>query len=124
METTYYTFTAREILVEGDAVQQVSGGARQLVCVRKADSRPEGAGRGKVIDLADWKAAQEERKQPETLWYSDAEEEAEPEGAEEPVKTAARPRKKRSRVLGAELWATLSVVGAMVLLMVRILGGF
>ena len=31
METTYYTLTAREILVEGAAVQRASGdGARQL----------------------------------------------------------------------------------------------
>ena len=113
METTYYTFTAREIFVEGDAVQQVSGGARQLVCVRKAHKQPEAAGKGKVIDLNAWKAAQAE----EQLWWD--EEEAEPEAAAH----TARPRKKRSPVLGAELWATLSVIGAMALLAVRILSG-
>ena len=54
METTYYTLTAREILVEGAAVQRASGdSARQLVCVRKtAQTTP--VPEGKVIDLAAW----------------------------------------------------------------------
>lgn len=60
METTYYTFTAREIVVEGQQVAAAAGGpARQLLCVRRGAERAADAG-DKIIDLAAWKFAREE----------------------------------------------------------------
>ena len=57
MKTTYYTITAREILVSGDGVEQAVGGGRQLVCARKTVPADTGAAkRNNVIDLAAWKA--------------------------------------------------------------------
>lgn len=113
METTYYTLTAREIIVTGDGVEQVSGGsARHMVYLRKggAGQIPPKAG-GKVIDLAAWKAAREEALPAEET--CDGWEEALP---------ADRPRRSRRQgaLWGAELLATLSVMGTMALLMVRI----
>ena len=113
METTYYTFTAREIVVTGDAVRQVSGGSRRLVCVREA-ARPvaEAAPSGKVIDLAAWKADREEL-QPEPEWEEPVEEKRE----------AARPRRdhRRAVLVGGELLATLSVIGVMAILALRMM---
>ena len=60
METTYYTLTAREIIVSGDGISAAVGApARQLVCVRRPASQEEQA-QDNVIDLAAWKAAREE----------------------------------------------------------------
>lgn len=121
METTYYTLTAREILVEGAAVQRVSGGdsARQLVCVRKAaQSAPVGG--GKVIDLAAWKADREEEARLEELWYEGVDEALE----EEYAAPAPRARRSHKSMLNLELWSSLAVVGVMVVLMARILGAF
>lgn len=118
METTFYTLTAREIIVEGAAVQQVSGGARQLVCVRKAAEKV-GAG-GKVIDMAAWKADHEAEALQEELWYGD-----EGEAAEEVmVKPVQRAEKTGRSVLNMELWASLAVIGVMAVLLVRVLGAF
>ncbi len=116
METTYYTLTAREIIVSGDAVANAAGApARQLVCVRRPAAAPE---RDNVIDLAAWKAAKEEESRLEAEWYDGVDqrlEQAEPAGP--------RPRRdhRRTVLLGGELLATLSVIGTMALLMVRIL---
>ena len=98
METTYYTFTAREILVSGDGVEQAVGGARRL---------------------AAWRAAREEEAA-EEAWEEDLSQVWAPAPAVQP-----RPRRDhRSRILfGGELLASLSVVGVMILLMIRILGG-
>lgn len=116
METTYYTLTAREVLVEGAAVQQASGGVRQLVCVRKAPDR-EPAG-GKVIDLNAWKADREEEARLEELWYDGVDEALE----QEPARPEPRARSRRS-VLNLELWTSFAVVGVMAVLLVRILAG-
>lgn len=60
METTFYTFSANEIVVTGDGVEQVSGGeGRRLVCVRRgaADGAQVRPVRGKVISMEAWRAA-------------------------------------------------------------------
>ncbi len=113
METTYYTLTAREILVEGAAVEQVSGGSgRRLVCVRAAGgaaARKEQ--RGKVIDLAAWQADREELPE-EPQW------EEERPAPRHPA--APRPRRSRS-ALGLELLASLSVTAVALVLLVQAL---
>jgi len=118
METTYYTLTAREIMVTGDAVEKVSGGARQLVCVRKAAQTVENnPARGKVIDLAAWKADREEEARLEDEWYDGVD-----EALEQPVAYEPRARRdhKRTVLIGGEFLATLSVIGVMAILAVRI----
>lgn len=118
METTYYTFTAREIIVEGQQVAAAAGGpARQLVCVRRGAERTADAG-DKVIDLAAWKSAREEETRLEAEWYDGVD-----EALEQAAPAAARLRRdhRRAVLFGGELLATLSVVGTMALLMVRIL---
>jgi hypothetical protein len=110
METTYYTLNAREIIVTGDAVAKASGAPeRQLVWVRRKAALPERR-RDNVISLADWKAAREEETDPEEL-----------RPVSEGREPALRTDRVRSALLGGEALATLSVIGAMVLLMVRIL---
>lgn len=117
METTYYTLTAREIIVSGDAVENVSGApARQLVCVRRPAEREEPK-RDNVIDLSAWKAAREEERRLEEEWYSGVD-----QRLEQPAAAAPRPRRDHGRtvLVGGELLATLSVIGTMILLMARI----
>lgn len=117
METTYYTLTAREIIVSGDAVANAAGApARQLVCVRKPAVEAEQ--KDNVIDLAAWRAAKEEESRLEAEWYDGVDQRLEQPAAPEP-----RPRRdhRRTVLLGGELLATLSVIGTMVLLMARIL---
>ena len=120
METTYYTLTAREILVEGAAVQRASGdSARQLVCVRKtAQTAPAPA--GKVIDLAAWKADREEETRLEELWYDGVDERLE---AEREV-PAPRTRSRRKNALNLDLWASVGVIGVVAVLLVRVLFAF
>ena len=119
METTFYTLTAREIVVTGDAVENVSGGTRQLVCVRKAAQAEEGdAPRGKVIDFAAWKADREEELRLEDEWYEGVD-----EALEQPSAYAPRARRdhKRTVLFGGELLATLSVIGVMAILALRLI---
>lgn len=124
METTYYTLTAREILVEGAAVQRASGdSARQLVCVRKA-AQPAARGEGKVIDLAAWKADREEEARLEELWYDGVDEDLGKELEAEYAAPAPRARRSHKRGLTPDLWASAAVVGVMVILAVRLLGAF
>lgn len=116
METTYYTLTAREIIVTGGAVANAAGApARQLVCVRRpvTSDSPE---KSNVIDLAAWKAAREEEGRLEAEWYDGVD-----LRLEQPAEPVRRPRRDHKVLLGGELLATLSVVGAMLLLMVRML---
>ena len=101
METTYYTLTAREIIVSGDGISAAVGApARQLVCVRRPASQEEQA-QDNVIDLA---AGVDE-------------------ALAEPAPIPPRPRRnhKKRVLLGGELLATLSVIGTMALLAARIL---
>lgn len=119
METTYYTLTAREIVVSGDAVANVSGApARQLVCVHKPLQRAESK-KDNVIDMFAWKAAREEERRLEEEWYEGVD-----ERLEQPAVAVPRPRRDHGRtiLLGGEFFATLSVIGTMVLLMARMLG--
>ncbi len=120
METTYYTLTAREILVEGAAVQCASGdGARQLVCVRKtAKSAPVAA--GKVIDLAAWKADREEEARLEELWYDGVDEALE----EEREIPAPRARRSHKSALNLDLWSSVGVIGVVAVLLARVLFAF
>ena len=119
METTYYTFTAREILVSGDGVEQAVGGARRLALARRPAEEALPVRRDNVIDLAACRAAREEEAA-EEAWEEDLSQVWAPAPAVQP-----RPRRDhRSRILyGGELLASLSVVGVMVLLVIRILGG-
>lgn len=56
METTYYTIRAREIVVSGGSVAQVSGGeGRRLVCTRQTPRSSPSARRDNVISLADYR---------------------------------------------------------------------
>ena len=119
METTYYTLTAREIIVSGDAVAKadaVGAPARQLVCVRRPAQRMEKE--SNVIDLAAWKAAREEEARLEELWYDGVD-----QRMEEPAAPAPRARRdhKATVLVGGELLATLSVIGAMAILMLRLM---
>lgn len=119
METTYYTLTAREVIVSGDAVANVSGGtaARQLVCVRRPAARATSR-QDNVVDLMAWKAAREEERQLEEQWYDGVD-----ERLEQPRAAAPRPRRDHGRtaLIGGEALATLSVIGAMAVLMARII---
>lgn len=115
METTYYSLNAREIIVSGDGVEQVSGGgARQLVCMRRSAALPRREAQGKVIDLAAWRQARQEEEQEE--WYD------EPEEAAAQPQPRARRDHSRTALVSAELLASLSVVGVMALLLLRVLG--
>ena len=120
METTYYTLTAREIIVSGDAVAkaEVVGGspARQLVCVRQPAERSRK--KDNVINLADWKAAREEEQRLEDEWYDGVDERMETYVAPAP---RARRDHKATVLVGGELLATLSIIGTMAILMVRLL---
>ncbi len=116
METTYYSLNAREIIVSGDGVEQVSGGgARQLVCMRRPAALPRREAQGKVIDLAAWRQARQEEQEPEE-WYDEPE-----EPAAQPQPRARRDH-SRTALVSAELLASLSVVGVMALLVLRVLG--
>lgn len=127
METMYYTLTAREILVEGAAMQRASGdGARQLVCVRKAaQSEPAG---GKVIDLAAWKADREEEARLEELWYGDVAAEAfDPEyeeAAASETEYVRRERRSHKAAQRLELISCAAVIAVMAALVIRVWFGF
>ncbi len=124
METTYYTLTAREILVEGAAIQRASGdSARQLVCVRKA-AHDAPVKEGKIIDLAAWKADREEEARLEQLWYGDVDEELGQDLEEDYAAPAPRARRSHRSALGLDLWASVAVIGVMAVLAVRLLAGF
>lgn len=119
METTYYTLNAREIVVAGERVANVSGGARQLVCVRKAARPGDGTpAHGKIIDFTAWKAEREEEERLEAEWYEGVD-----EALEQPVEHRPRARRdhRRTVLIGGELLATLSVIGVMALLALRIM---
>lgn len=121
METMYYTLTAREILVEGAAVQRASGdGTRQLVCVRRSCERAGAAPEGKVIDLAAWRSDREEEARLEELRYDGVDERL----TREQETPAPRPRRSRRCALGLDLWASVSVLSVAAVLLVRVLCAF
>ena len=92
METTYYTLTAREIIVSGDGISAAVGApARQLVCVRRPASQEEQA-QDNVIDLAAWKAAREEETRLEEEWYAGVD-----EALAEPAPIPPRPRRNHKK---------------------------
>lgn len=119
METTYFTLTAREILISKEAAEQVSGGGtRQLICLPRAAARPANGGTGKVIDLNAWKADREEEARLEEEWYDGVDQRLEQSVVPE---QKARRDHSRSVLAGGELLASLSVVGTMIVLMIRML---
>ena len=124
MQTTYYTMTAREIILSGDGVEAAAGGPRQLVCLRQNGDRPLWEKRDNVIDLAAWRAAREEPAD-DALWQRAAEpaDGALWETLEEEGVTASprRPRRRHTAGMGAEWLATLSVIAVMTALLVRII---
>lgn len=124
METVYYTLTAREILVEGATVQRASGdSARQLVCVRKT-ARAESAPAGKVIDLAAWRADREEETRLEELWPDGVDQTLGVNLDDECGDPAPQIRRSRKSALNLDLWASVSVIGVVAVLLVRILFAF
>lgn len=61
METTFYTFSANEIVVAGSGVKQVSGGqGRRMVYLRHTEPRTASPSAGKVIDFDTWRARNED----------------------------------------------------------------
>ncbi len=118
METTYYTLTAREIIVSGDGVEQAVGAGRRVVYARRPAQAPLPERSDNVIDLAAWRSAKAEAEWEEVCsdW---GDQPLEPGG-----EGKSRPRRdhKNQVLLGGELLATLSIIGAMAMLMVRMLG--
>lgn len=119
METTYYTVTAREIVVTGDGVEQAVGGGRRMVCTRRAGQPRQTQPRDNVIDLSAWKRDREEEARLEQAWYAGVDEALQGPA----VPPLARPRRERgSRVLfWGELLATVCLIGTLALLMARML---
>lgn len=121
METTYYTLTAREIIVEGTEVQQVSGGSgRRLVCVRKAPAQAAARPAGKVIDLT---AARREREEAQTVPSEPAGPEWDEREREQPAMTRSA-RSFRKPALAAEVLASLSVAAVAIVLLGQVLAAF
>lgn len=111
METTYFTFTACEAEASGNAMAAGSVCRRRLSYSRPAASRDG----GKVIDLEQWRAEHSAALPPEP-GHGDG-------GPSGPRRAdGQRRRNPMRRVLqAAELLATLSIVGMMAALAVRLL---
>ena len=105
MKSVYYTFTTWD---DGQRAAGFDGeldGGRQAVMVRQSGRQGRMPNGDNVIDLAAWRAANQE------LW-----EEAEPEA---PIRRA---RSRRRRVhIDPELAAIVMVVGVLAALMIRVL---
>lgn len=102
MKTTYYTLTARKVMVDGNAVRKDNGDyVRQLVCVRKADCP---SGKGKVIELADWRARAEE-----------------PAEAPKSAQAASAHTRSALSFFTMENFACMAVIGTMAALILRLL---
>ena len=107
METVYYTLAARRMTVM-DARAAGDEGMRRVVCLpRRNESAAPGA--GKVIQMGDWLREHREEEEPC--------QEVETVPAQAPAVAPA----VSHRLIGAEWVATLSVIGVMVLLALRIL---
>jgi len=60
MQTTFYTFTANEIIVTGDGVEQVSGdNARRMVYLRHSEPAIKTREESNLIDFTAWCAEHE-----------------------------------------------------------------
>ena len=114
METTFYTFSANEIVVTGDGVEQVSGGeGRRLVCVRRgaAESGSVRPARGKVISMEVWRAAHASDEEDWTEEPEDWMESEDPaEGREERRSIRARTDHSGERSGYLELLACLALI--------------
>ena len=117
MKSVYYTFTTWD---DGQRAAGFDGeldGGRQAVMVRQSGRQGRMPNGDNVIDLAAWRAANQE------LWEEQSElepeyalEEAEPEA---PIRRA---RSRRRRVhIDPELAAIVMVVGVLAALMIRVL---
>ena len=112
METTFYTFSANEIVVTGDGVEQVSGGeGRRLVCVRRGVSQPSRPAQGKVISMEAWRAAHVANEEDWTDEMEDwMESESPAERREECRSPRARTDHSRERSGYLELLACLALI--------------
>ena len=116
MKSVYYTFTTWDDGQRAAGFDGALNSGRQVVMVRQTgrQSRPVG---DNVIDLAAWRAANQE------LWEEQSELEPEYSMEEaEPVAPARRVRSRRRRVhIDPELAAIVMVVGVLAALMIRVL---
>ncbi|MBD5099500.1 MAG: hypothetical protein HDT35_08170 [Clostridiales bacterium] len=117
MKSAYYTFTTWN---DGERAAGFDGAldsGRQVVMVRQSGRQGRTPSGDNVIDLAAWRAANQE------LWEEQSELEPEYSMEEaEPVAPARRVRSRRRRAyVDPEMLAILSVVGVLVTLVVRVL---
>ena len=107
METTFYTVAARRLTVSSTAPAYEEPMVRELVCLRRQTPAPA-PNQSRVIDFTAWK-----QDHPQLV----------PQTQAQPHLTPAPSRpSRRSRLLEYSEWvATLSVAGAMLLLIWRIL---
>lgn len=126
MKTAYYMLTTQENVLPEGSLEQVSGGTPHVTWIRQPD-RQQQKGGGKVIDLAAWKAGQEPLEDPawpdggEDAWYDEAPPVWPLEADPVPEQPVYRVRRDHSVLPLGELAATLSVIGAMAALMLRVL---
>lgn len=109
METTYYTFSANEIVVTGSGVEQVSGGqGRRMVYLRHSAPKTAAPAQGKVIDFDAWRASHETAAgEPES--YADEEPEFEQERAPRTV-----PARRKAHGMYLDWLASVAVIAVAV----------
>ena len=115
MKSVYYTFTTWSDCEQAAGFDGSVDNGRRAVMVRQSGRQGRTPG-DNVIDLAAWRAANQE------LWEEQSE--LEPEYAleeAEPEAPARRVRSRRRAHVDPELFAILGVVGVLAALMVRVL---
>ena len=117
MKSVTYTFTTWDNGQRAAGFDGALDSGRQVVMVRQSGRQGRTPSGDNVIDLAAWRAANQE------LW--DEQSELEPEYSmeeAEPVAPARRVRSRRRRVhIDPELAAIVMVVGVLAALMIRVL---
>ena len=117
MKSVTYTFTTWDDGRRAAGFDGELNSGRQAVMVRQPEQKTRPLGGDNVVDLAAWRAANQE------LWEEQAE--LEPEYAvEETVRSAParRVRNRRRRAyVDPELVATLGVIGVLAALIIRVL---
>lgn len=116
MKSVTYTFITWDDSRRAAGFDGELSGGRQAVMVRQSGRQGRPAG-DNVIDLAAWRAANQE------LWEEQPEREPEYDPEEmEPVAPARRARSRRRRVhIDPELASIVMVVGVLAALMIRVL---
>ena len=116
MKSVYYTFTTWNDCEQAAGFDGSVDSGRRAVMVRQPSQDTRVRGGDNVIDLAAWRAANQE------LWEEQSE--LEPEytvEAAEPEAPARRVRRRRRAHIDPELFAILGVVGVLAALMIRVL---